>query len=98
MPGGKIVYASRGNGLGDIWTMEQDGRNQKQLTARARSNIHPSVTPDGRYIIFESTRTGGSRSTWRMDTNGGNLKQLTEGPQDNFPQSSPDGRWLVFAS
>ena len=33
-----------------------------------------------------------------MDTDGGNLKQLTEGPGGRFPQSSPDGRWVVFHS
>ena len=33
-----------------------------------------------------------------MDPDGGNLKQLTEGPGDIFPQSSPDGRWVVFQS
>ena len=33
-----------------------------------------------------------------MDPDGGNLKRLTEGPGDIFPQSSPDGRWVVFWS
>ena len=33
-----------------------------------------------------------------MDPDGGNLKQLTEGPGDILPQSSPDGRWVVFQS
>ncbi len=33
-----------------------------------------------------------------MDTDGSNLKQQTEGPGDNYPQSSPDGRWVVFHS
>ena len=33
-----------------------------------------------------------------MDTDGGNLKQLTDGPGDVYPQSSPDGRWVVFHS
>lgn len=33
-----------------------------------------------------------------MDTDGGNLKQLTDGPGDVLPQSSPDGRWVVFHS
>jgi Tol biopolymer transport system component len=32
-----------------------------------------------------------------MDPDGGNLKQLTEGPGDLFPQTSPDGRWVVFS-
>jgi eukaryotic-like serine/threonine-protein kinase len=91
MPDGKIVYTSQS----DIWSMGQDGKDQKQLTAQA--SLHPSATRDGRYIIFMSTRTG-ARSVWRMDTDGGNLKQLTGGPGDRFPQSSPDGRWVVFES
>lgn len=33
-----------------------------------------------------------------MDPDGGNVKRLTEGPGDIFPQSSPDGRWVVFWS
>ena len=33
-----------------------------------------------------------------MDTDGGNLKQLAGGAVDRFPQSSPDGRWVVFHS
>jgi Tol biopolymer transport system component len=98
MPGGKIVYTSRAGGFGDIWSMEQDGKNPKQLTAHAGSNFFPWATPDGRYIVFTSTRVRSTRSIWRMDPDGGNLKQLTEGPGDIFPQSSPDARWVVFQS
>ena len=98
MPDGRIVYTSRGSGLDDIWSMEQDGKNQRQLTANARSNRYPWATSDGRYILFTSTRARGSRIVWRMDPDGGNLKQLTEGPGDQFAQSSPDGRWVVFQS
>jgi serine/threonine protein kinase len=98
MPGGKIVYMSRASGSGDIWSIEQDGKNQKQLTAHARANIYPWATPDGRYIVFTSTRARSTRSIWRMDSDGGNLKQLTEGPSDISPQSSPDSRWVVFSS
>jgi serine/threonine protein kinase len=98
MPDGKIVYTSRGSGFGDIWSIEQDGKNQKQLTANAHANFYPWATPDGRYIVFTSTRARSTRSIWRMDPDGGNLKQLTEGPGDLSPQSSPDGRWVVFHS
>ncbi|HEY3136575.1 MAG TPA: hypothetical protein VGL29_11160 [Blastocatellia bacterium] len=98
MPDGKIVYNSQGGGFVDIWSMDSDGKNQKQLTANARSNFYPWATPDGRYIVFASTRSRASRSIWRMDPDGGNLKQLTDGPGDIYPQSSPDGRWVVFQS
>ena len=101
MPDGRIAYTSRESGLTDIWSMGQDGKDQKQLTAQAATNQAPWATPDGRYIIFTSTRRGASRylrSIWRMDTDGGNLKQLTGGPGDIYPKSSPDGRWVVFES
>jgi Tol biopolymer transport system component len=101
MPGGKIAYTSEESGLVDIWSTGQDGKDQKQLTANAGRNFDPWATPDGRYIIFTSTRRGASRtlwSIWRMDTDGGNLKLLTGGAGARFPQSSPDGRWVVFHS
>jgi Tol biopolymer transport system component len=101
MPGGKIAYTSRESGVTDIWSMGQDGKDQKQLTAHAATNLDPWATPDGRYIIFSSTRrtaSRGLRSIWRMDTDGGNLKQLTGEQGGRFPQSSPDGRWVVFHS
>ena len=97
MPGGRIAYTSRESGLTDIWTMGHDGKDQKQLTAHAATNLDPWATPDGRYIIFSSTRRGAStslRSIWRMDPDGGNLRELTQGGR--FPRSSPDGRWVIF--
>ena len=100
MPGGKIAYTSRESGSTDIWSMGQDGKDQKPLTAHAVTNLDPWATPDGR-IIFSSTRRTVSRSLrsiWRMDTDGGNLKQLTGEQGGRFPQSSPDGRWVVFHS
>ncbi len=101
MPGGRIAYTSEESGLVDIWSTGQDGKDQKQLTAHAGRNFDPWATPDGRNIIFTSTRRGASRtlwSIWRMDTAGGNLKQLTGEQGGRFPQSSPDGRWVVFHS
>jgi Tol biopolymer transport system component len=98
MPSGKILYTSREGGVGDIWIMDQDGKNQKQLTANAGNNFSPWATPDGHYIVFSSNRTLATRGIWRMDIDGGNLKQLTGGPGDIYAQSSPDGRWVVFHS
>jgi serine/threonine protein kinase len=101
MAGGKLAYTSRESGMTDIWSMGQDGKDQKQLTANAATNLEPWATSDGRYIIFTSTRRTPSRtfrSIWRMDTDGSNLKQLAGGAGDRFPQSSPDVRWVVFHS
>ena len=39
------------SGVADIWSMDEDGKNQKQLTA---SQHGPVGTPDGHYIVFTS--------------------------------------------
>jgi len=96
-PDGRIVYAAQEGGVSHTWIMQADGTGARQLTSRTRSNNQPSVTADGRYIVFRSIRTG-TWNIWRMDLDGGNVKQLTEGGNDNWPRPSPDGRWVVFSS
>jgi Tol biopolymer transport system component/DNA-binding winged helix-turn-helix (wHTH) protein len=97
MPDGRLVYASVASGSWDIWTMNADGTGQKQLTVGARSNYGPSVSPDGRYIVFLSNRAG-SFNIWRMGLDGSNPVQLTRGPGENFPHITPDGRSVVYAT
>ena len=97
-PDGKIVYASVASGSWDIWTMNADGAGQRQLTVGARSNYGPSVSADGRRIVFVSNRAGGAFNIWRMDADGSNPLQLTRGRGENFAHFTPDGRWVVYAT
>jgi Tol biopolymer transport system component len=55
------------------------------------------MSPDGRYIVFASNRTG-PFNIWRMDSDGGNQKQLTDGEIDRFPHFSADGQWIIYSS
>ncbi|HEX8197476.1 MAG TPA: winged helix-turn-helix domain-containing protein [Pyrinomonadaceae bacterium] len=97
-PDGKIVYVSTAGGNHDIWIMNSDGTDQKQLTFGEHSDFDPSVSPDGRHIIFASERSGNTK-IWRMDINGENLKQLTYGgTSDYLPYHTPDGRAVVYTS
>jgi serine/threonine protein kinase/Tol biopolymer transport system component len=97
-PDGKIIYRSRASGRAQIWSMNMDGSEQKQLTDSAHvfDPMHVSVTADGRYILFVSTT--GYVNIWRMGADGGDLKQLTNGRGEFFPAVSPDGKWLVYSS
>jgi TolB protein len=96
-PNGKIIYTSPRGGNVDLWQMNADGSEQKQLTKNAGEwNARPQVTSDGRYIVFVSTRSG-TRQIWQMDANGGNPKQLTEVFLADYPNLSPDGEWIYFA-
>ena len=97
---GKLLYTSgEGNDI-NIWRMDADGGNQKQLTVDSGVNIHPTASPDGRYIAFVSTRGGGptNHNIWRMDADGGNPRQLTRGGGEVSPAFSPDGKWVVYQS
>ena len=53
-PDGRVVYTSNASGNPDIWIMNADGSGQKQLTANASANYYPSVSADGRYVLFVS--------------------------------------------
>jgi serine/threonine protein kinase/Tol biopolymer transport system component len=93
---GKLLYASDASGGADIWEMQTDGTNQKQLTAGAGRNYAPDASPDGRYIVFHSNRSG-TWQIWRMDRDGSNPKQLTNAATDsNWPQMSADSKWVVY--
>lgn len=94
-PDGRIVYRSNAGGSAEIWVMNADGSNPKQLTVDARVSRGLTVSPDGRYIFFASDRAGRS-NIWRMDEDGGGLKQLTTGDSDLYPCLTPDGLWVVF--
>lgn len=96
-PDGRIVFSSNESGRVDLWIMNPDGGNRKQLTSNSGRNVGAVVSPDGRYIVFTSTRSG-SPAIWRMDLDGSNPKQLTQGISDGLPTISPDGKWVVYTS
>lgn len=92
---GRIVYRSNAGGSAEIWVMNADGTNAKQLTSDARVRRGLAISPDGRYIFFASDRAGRS-NIWRADADGSNLKQLTAGDGEFYPQVTPDNQWVVY--
>lgn len=97
-PDGKLVYASRTGENWDIWMSNADGSDARQLTTDAFIDHEPSVSADGRYVVFQSNRAGG-RNIWRVDPDGSNLKQLTDGNYvDSNPICSADGSSVIFVS
>ncbi len=99
-PDGKIVFSSNSSGKPDLWKINADGNQLQQLTADVGSNGFPSVTADGRYILFNSDRSGsgGNVGVWRIDSDGGNPKQLTFGRLDLDPRPLPTNDWVIFSS
>lgn len=95
-PDGKIVFRSAADGSPNLWIMDADGVNRRQLTADAQVDERGMcISPDGKFIVFVSWRSGKS-NLWRMDADGKNLIQLTDGLADAHPQCSPDGKSVIF--
>ena len=80
----------------DIFTAKADGSGIKQLTSTSGYDAEATVSPDGKKIIFTSTRDG-DLDLYVMDTTGKNVKRLTtELGYDGGAFFSPDGKQIVF--
>ena len=96
-PDGRIVYSSSVSGTADLWIMDSDGKNQKQLTADTAADFEPAVSLDGKFILFGTDRSG-LPNIWRMELDGSRPRPLTSGAENYSPSISPDGKWFVFSS
>src|SRR5205809_5468989 len=76
--------------------MNADGTNARQLTPIGFWDEKPTVTADGKFIIFQSNRSG-NPEIWRMNIDGSDPQQLTKGEGINSqPSITPDGNWIFY--
>jgi len=86
----------------EIFVMDADGGDKRQITDNGAANFCPFFHPDGQHIIFSSNvedPQGRDFDLYLIGTDGAGLERVTSDPSfDGFPMFSPDGRKLVFAS
>ena len=89
------IEANRGRF--DIWIAAVDGSSTRPLTRHPENDTSPAWSPDGRSVLFLSTRSGTSQ-VWRIPIAGGEAEQVTFLPVDigGF-RAFPDGKRLVLA-
>ena len=97
LPDGRLAYTSNAGGSSDIWTMNADGSNIRQLTVGANARLGLAVTVDGTQFIFAAERDG-KYNLWQVNIDGSNLERITNGDGEFYPQCTPDGRWIVYQS
>lgn len=104
--GQRILFTSDAGGGDNIWVMDKDGSNAKQLTKESFRLLNNAVwTPDGQYFVarkhFTSQRSLGAGEMWLYHISGGEGLQLTKRKNDqqdvNEPAVSPDGRYVYFS-
>jgi len=89
-PNGQLLAFSwrRPSGNYDLYVMDIVSRQLAELTKDEDRNERPSWAPDGRHLVFESTRTG-TRQIWSMLADGSQPRQLTFEGQNESPNWSP---------
>ena len=106
-PDGKMISFTSDAGGGDnIWVMNADGSDAKQVTKEKFRLLNNAVwTPDGQYLIarkhFTSQRSLGAGEMWQYHISGGSGLQVTKRKNDqqdvNEPFISPDGKYLYYS-
>jgi hypothetical protein len=94
-----LVYTGVRSGKADIYKISSaGGGDEVRLTTADGVNDGPEYTPNGKYIYFNSSRTG-KMQIWRMKPDGADQEQVTHDEYNNwFPHISPDGKWIVYIS
>lgn len=98
---GRVAFHSDRAGELDIWTMNADGSDLRQLTDAPGRDLEPDWSPDGATIVFSSARDNpNSVQLYLMDADGGNQRPVMAfSPADHLgARWSPDGSQILFYS
>lgn len=86
----------------DLWVMNADGSDKRQVTDLGGASFAPFWHPSGEEILFSSNHedpAGREFEIYTVSLDGSDLTRITHSEGfDGFPVFSPDGRWLVFGS
>ena len=99
-PDGKwIAFTSERDGSADLYRIRTDGSGLERLTDDPAFDDQAAFSPDGKQIVFVTTRSGGRANLWILDVDARRAKALTSGTGGDFrPAWSPDGKWIAFSS
>ena len=112
----EILFSSHRGGVHDseIYVMDTDGTNERQLAPSRGHSWGPRFAPDGKHFVFSSVAPGehtnhdaagggltgsGNHDIYIADSDGTNITKLTfETSWDNAWSWSPDSQWITFTS
>jgi imidazolonepropionase-like amidohydrolase/Tol biopolymer transport system component len=106
-PNGRYIsYTSDRSGGDNIWIMNRDGSNKRQITKESFRLLNNATwMPNSEYIVarkhFTGTRSLGAGEMWMYNINGGDGVQLTKRKNDQQdsgePNISPNGKFLYYS-
>ncbi len=99
LSGTKIYFESTRSGAREVWSMDPDGSNQKQVTFYKSIAMRPAVSPDGTILAYTTDIKTGWQIRLQSLLTGGRLPFLNPpGTLNQAPDFTPDGKRIVFSS
>ena len=94
----KMAFISDRSGSSELWVMDWNGSNPKQLTKHGTIAMGPAWAPDGKHLAFTSFLRG-NPAIFQLTPSEGYLRMLwDEGGVNSSADYSPDGTQIAFAS
>lgn len=96
--GRRLAYCGIRDDVFDIYTISVDGGEETRLTLGEGRNDGPDYSADGKWIYFNSSRSG-QMQIWRVPAQGGPAERITDSAfGDWFPHPSPKGDKALLLS
>lgn len=97
--GRRIAFVSDRTGSEEIWVVDSDGQNARQVTSFEGSGVgSPRWSPDGKWIAFDSTASGNA-GIYVVAAKGGLARRITSADVSCVrPSWSHNGKWIYFGS
>ena len=92
LDGRYIVFHSNRTGQFEIWRLDIDGGNLRQLTLSG-DNFQPHCSPESQWVVYRSS-SDGIGTLWKVTIEGGEPIRLTDKPS-SWPVVSPDGKLIA---
>ena len=99
--GKKIIFVSHENSVANLYTMNNDGSDLKQITNFDYDTqiLCPSYSPDGAKIVFAMADKDANMDLYLMELSSGSNRRLTSDPTVDYnPVWHPDGEYITYSS